>query len=115
MHHAMLMLAQQAAPAAPQQSQGLMIGYFILMIAVFYFLLIRPQQKREKERRAMIAAVKSGDRVVFAGGLIGSVTNIKDNVLTIKIADNVKIEATRFSISQVLNKGDEPAEQASRA
>ena len=116
MHHALLILAQQAAPAAaPQQSSGLMIGYFILMIGVFYFLLIRPQQRREKERRAMIAAVKSGDRVVFAVGLIGNVTNVKDNILTIKIADNVKIDATRFSISQVLNKGDEPAEPSARA
>lgn len=112
MHPVLPLIAQQTSA---QNSPIFMMGWFVLMIAVFYFLLIRPQQRREKERRALLEAVKSGDRVVFAGGLIGLVTNVKDKILTIKIADNVKVEATRYSVAQVLDKGDQPADSAPAA
>ncbi len=79
------------------------------MFAIFYFLLIRPQQRKEKDRRAMIDNIKSGDRIVFSGGMLGVVSNVKDKTFTVKIADNVKIEVVRDAVSQVLAKGDEPA------
>ena len=91
-----------------QQSPMFMVGWLVLMLFMFYFLMIRPQQRREKERRAMIDNVKSGDRVVFAGGLLGVVTNVKDKMFVVKIADNVKIEVARSAISQVLAKDDVP-------
>jgi preprotein translocase subunit YajC len=86
-----------------------------LMIAIFYVMLIRPQQRREKERRALIAAVKSGDRIVFGGGLLGSVTNVKDKTLTVKVADKVKIEITRGAVTQVLDKGEDPPQDEAAA
>jgi preprotein translocase subunit YajC len=82
-----------------------------LMVGIFYVMLIRPQQRREKERRAMIDSIKSGDRILFGGGIIGSVTNVKEKVLTVKIADRVKIEIARSSVSQVLEKGEMPADE----
>lgn len=95
-----------------QQSPLMMPVMLVMMLVMFYFLLIRPQQRREKERRAMIDAVKSGDRVVFGGGFLGVVTNVKDKILVVRIADNVKAEVLRGSISQVLTKGEDPSEQA---
>ena len=108
------MILAMAGPAGagpggqPQQSPVFMIGWLVLMMAVFYFILIRPQQRREKERRALIAAVKTGDHIVFSGGLMGVVANVKDKTLVVKIADNVKIEVARYAVSQVLEKGAEP-------
>ena len=97
---------------ADQQSPLMMPMMLVLMLVMFYFLLIRPQQRREKERHGMLDAVKSGDRVVFGGGFLGVVTNVKDKTLVVRIADNVKVEVVRGAVSQVLDKGEDPSEQA---
>lgn len=90
------------------QSPLFMFGWIAIMIALFYFMMIRPQQKRAKERQALLNSVKSGDKVVFSGGMLGVVTNVKDKSVMVKIADNVKVEVLRGAISQVVAKGDEP-------
>ena len=110
-----LNLAMMAPPAGEgqggaQQSSLFMFVWLGLMIVLFYFMLIRPQKRREKERQALLAAVKTGDRVLFAGGLLGTVANVKDKTLVIKIADGVKVEVLRGAVSQVMAKGEEPAE-----
>ncbi len=102
-----------AAPAEGQEAQQspvFIFGWLAIMIVIFYFILIRPQQRKEKERQALLSQVKSGDRVLFGGGIIGTVTNVKDNVFTIKIADKVKVDVTRGAVTQVLNKGEMEAE-----
>jgi preprotein translocase subunit YajC len=99
------------ADGAPQQSPIFMFGWIAIMIAVFYFLMIRPQQKRAKERQKLLDAVKSGDRVVFSGGILGVVTNVKDKTLMIKVADNVKLEVSRAAVTQVLDKGETPEQE----
>ena len=82
----------------------------VLMAAIFYFLLIRPQQQRMKAHRAMIEAVKRGDTVVTAGGLIGKVTKVKDNgEVMVEIADNVQVSVVRSTLSEVRAKGTEAA------
>lgn len=78
----------------------------VLIIGVMYFMMIRPQQRKEKERRQMIDSLKSGAKVIFGGGLVGTVTNVKETTFVIKVADNVKVEALRASVSRVLEKGD---------
>jgi len=83
-----------------------MLVPMLLIFGIFYFMLIRPQQRREKERKAMIDNIKSGDRILFAGGLLGTVTNIKEATFIVKIADNVKIEIARGAVSRVLQKDD---------
>ncbi len=107
-------LAMMGGPDQEPQSPLYMLVWLGLMIAVFYVVLIRPQQRREKERRAMIERARTGDRIVFGGGLLGVVSNVKDRTLIVKIADNVKVEVVKQSVSQVLEKGAEPAEEASR-
>ncbi|MFH0880030.1 MAG: preprotein translocase subunit YajC [Lentisphaerota bacterium] len=91
-----------------QQSPMFMFGWLAIMIVLFYFMLIRPQQRKEKDRKAMMASIKTGDHVVFGGGLLGIIANVKDKTYIIKVADNVKVEVTRSAVTQVLEKGDQP-------
>ena len=77
----------------------------ILIFVVFYFLLIRPQQKKMKEHKAMLGAVRRGDKVVTGGGIIGTITKVIDeNEVTVEIADGVKVRVQRGLISSVLSK-----------
>jgi preprotein translocase subunit YajC len=76
---------------------------WLAIIVVFYFLLIRPQAKRQKQQQEMLKAIERGDKVVTAGGIHGSVVGIRDeNILIVKIADNVKVEIERNSIARVV-------------
>lgn len=84
----------------------------VLLIVLFYFMLIRPQRRQQKEHQAKLAALKSGDEVIAAGGIYGLVTNINDRVVTLKIADGVKIRVDKNSVLSVLKASDEPAEAA---
>ena len=81
----------------------------ILIFVVFYFLLIRPQQKKMKEHKAMVEAVRRGDRVVTSGGIVGTVTRISgDDELQVEIAEGVRVRVIRSTITTVLGK-PEPA------
>ena len=96
----------QAAGAA-QGADGLIqfLLPIVLIFIVFYFLLIRPQQKKAKEHRDMVEAVKRGDQVVTAGGIIGKVTKVGDEGrVTVEIAPTVKVEVLRSTITDVLSK-----------
>ena len=98
--------AAQATSVASGQSSALMqIPFLILMFVVFYFLLIRPQTKRAKEHRAMVAALEVGAEVVTNGGVLGKVTQIGEQYLTVEIADGVNVKVQRGSVAQVLPKG----------
>jgi preprotein translocase subunit YajC len=77
----------------------------ILIFVIFYFLLIRPQQKRQKEHQNMLDRISKGDRVVTSGGLYGTVVGVKENVVVLKIADEVKAEFAKSSISGIITKG----------
>ena len=75
---------------------------FGLVFVVFYFLIIRPQSKKQKETKRMLAALKKGDRVVTAGGIRGTVTSLRDDVVVLKVDTNTKIEFNRSAISSVV-------------
>jgi len=77
------------------------------MLVIFYFLLIRPQQKRQKETTRMLESLRKGDRIVTASGLYGTISGMKDNVVVVKIAENVKVEMLKSSISGLVEKGSE--------
>lgn len=82
----------------------------ILIFVVFYFLLLRPQQKKVKQHRAMVEALRRGDRVVTAGGLIGTVSKVStDAELQLEIAEGVRVRVLRHTIQDVLTRS-EPAE-----
>lgn len=74
----------------------------ILLFAIFYFLLIRPQQQRAKQHQAMVNAVRRGDNVVTAGGLVGRVAKVKDDgEILVEIADNVQVRVVKSTLSDV--------------
>ena len=72
------------------------------MFIILYYVMIRPQSKRQKEQQRLIAALKTGDRVVTAAGIHGMITNVKDTTVTVKVADNVKIEMEKSAVTNVL-------------
>jgi preprotein translocase subunit YajC len=81
----------------------------ILIFVIMYFLLIRPQQKKVKEHQAMIAALRRGDEVVTAGGLIGKITKVKDDAeVEVELVSGMKVRVVRGTIAQVRSK-TEPA------
>lgn len=79
----------------------------VLIFVVFYYLLIRPQQKKVKEHKAMVDALRRGDTVVTAGGLIGKVAKVMDdNTVDIDIAKDVRVRVVRSTLSEVRSKGE---------
>lgn len=81
----------------------------VLVFVIFWFLLIRPQQKRMKEHQAQIAAVKKGDRVVTGGGLIGKVIKVGDTEVEIELAQGIRVQAIKSTLSQVVDPTAKPA------
>ena len=99
----------QTAPAAAaggdMQSSLMSMLPLVLMFVVLYFVMIRPQMKKQKEHRTMIEALAKGDEIVTAGGLLGKVSKLGDNYLTLEIATGVEIQVQRSAVVQVLPKG----------
>jgi preprotein translocase subunit YajC len=96
--------AQTAAPA--QQGMdwvGLMP--LLLLFVLLYFLMIRPQMKRAKEHKAMTEALQKGDEVITGGGILGRITKIGGNYLTLEVAENVEIQVQKGAIQTLLPKG----------
>ena len=103
--------AQAAAPvaAAPSQTDQMLHMFAILAITIgiFYFMIIRPQQKKQKETEAMLQAISKGDRVLTTGGVFGTVVGKKsEEVVVLKVADDVKMEFSKQSIVRVLERGE---------
>ncbi len=95
----------------PKAQMMQMIGMFVILGVMFYFLLIRPQSKQRKEQENMLNNVKTGDQILTSGGIYGIVTNVKEKTLTVKIADNVKVEIAKSALTSVIKKADEPNEE----
>jgi preprotein translocase subunit YajC len=77
----------------------------VFIFVVFYFLLIRPQQKRQKEHREMVQALKAGEEVTTAGGLLGKITEVKDSFVKIEVAPGVVLTVQKHTVSAVMPKG----------
>ena len=93
-------------------NQSALIQFFplVLIFVVFYFLLIRPQQRKAKDHKAMLDALRRGDRVVTGGGIIGTVARVENpEEVTVDIADGVRVRVLRSTISSVLAKPDPAA------
>ncbi len=78
---------------------------FLLIFVVMYFLMIRPQMKRQKEARAMLDALAKGDEVATAGGLLGKISVLGDQYLSLEIGDGIEVKVQRSAVVQVLPKG----------
>jgi preprotein translocase subunit YajC len=100
--------AQAAAPAAPSAGEQMlhMVTILAITVGIFYFMIIRPQQKRAKETAQMLASVRKGDRVLTSGGIYGTVIGVKDDVVVLKVGDDVKIEFVKSAIVQVKERGE---------
>lgn len=103
------------AMAQPSQSgqQANPIAAFmplILIFIIFYFLLIRPQQKKQKEVKQMLSTIQKGDKIITTGGIHGIVANIKEDIVSVKIADDVKIDVSRSCIAVVKREKEESAQ-----
>ncbi len=79
----------------------------ILIFVIFYFLLIRPQKKAQDEHKKMLSQLKKNDEVTTAGGVYGTIVNVKDDTVTLRIDDNVKMEVLKSAISVVRRKASE--------
>jgi preprotein translocase subunit YajC len=103
-------LVGSLAQCAPQGGEGgggsPLSGLWMiaLIFVIFYFLLIRPQQKKQKQHQNMLESVKKGDKVVTSGGIYGTVVGVKDNVVVLRIADDVKVEFAKSAISNIVSK-----------
>ena len=103
-----MFISSAHAQATGAATPGMDIMTFLPMIAifvVFYFLLIRPQQKKAKEAKAMLDALQKGDEVVTAGGILGRISKIGDQYVTVEVANNTEVTVQRGAISQLLPKG----------
>ena len=78
---------------------------FVLMFAVLYLLILRPQMKKQKAQQQMVDELEKGNRIVTSGGIHGTIDNIKDDIIVLKIAENVKIEVSRAAVQR--NKNSE--------
>lgn len=95
----------QTAAAGGAESSLLSLLPLVLMFVVLYFIMIRPQMKRQKEHKAMIEALAKGDEVVVAGGVIGRVTKLGDNIVHVEVSSGVELQVQRPSVLQVLPRG----------
>lgn len=104
--------AQAAAGSGDASGMLVQLAPLALIFVVFYFFLIRPQQQKAKQQRSMLDAIRRGDRVVTAGGMIGTVAKVVSNEeVLVDLAENVRVRVVRSTIAQVLAK-TEPAKEA---
>jgi preprotein translocase subunit YajC len=81
------------------------IGFLIVLFALFYFLAIRPQRKRQKEHTDMISALKKGDEVAMSSGMLGRVTALDENYLTLGVSGGLELKFQRLNVNAILPKG----------
>ena len=107
-----LAYAMGQAPAGKATGGGGDWGFIIMMVmifGIFYFLMIRPQQKKQKELQAMLNNLAYGDTVMTTGGIHGKITGLADAVITLEIADKVRIKVARSAIGAVIQKSGSAA------
>ena len=115
--HLNLLLAQATGATTPTAAPGappswMQFAPMVLLVVVFYFILIRPQQKRAKELAKLVSSIKSGDKVVTASGIIGTVISVKDTTVSLRSAD-AKMEVTKASVTQIVESSSSTENKAS--
>jgi preprotein translocase subunit YajC len=107
--------AQGINGGSPGSTSGTLLSLipFVLIFVIFYFLVILPQQKRTKKQKALLEALKKGDKVVTASGIWGTLTNLGKETVTLQIADNTKIRIQRDQIARLRGGDDEDKDKDS--
>ena len=101
--------AYAATGAASSGGSFLVLIPYLLLIPVFYFLVLRPQQQKAKAHRATLEAVKKGDSVVTAGGVVGKVTKVEERFVEVEIAPTVKVRVVKSMLAEITPFGTKPA------
>jgi preprotein translocase subunit YajC len=98
-----------ANPSGTEGGPSLLTSFIpiLLLFVIFYFLLIRPQQKKQKHHQELISNLRRGDKIVTNGGLYGTVVDVKDHILVLKIADDVKVELVKNAVATVIEKRED--------
>ena len=101
------MISNAYAQAAASGAESSLMSFLplLLMFAVLYFIMLRPQMKRQKEVKTMLSALATGDEVVTVGGLLGTLTKISEQYVSIQLADGVEVSMQKAAITAVLPKG----------
>jgi preprotein translocase subunit YajC len=94
----------QAAPGATGPGPLVTIFPFILIFVIMYFMVIRPQQRKVKQHQEMLAKLKKNDEVMTSGGIYGKIIDLKETVVTLEIAPNIRIRVHRPQISAVVSE-----------
>ncbi len=105
----MIEVAYAMGAQGGQDGGGLLVWLpWILIFVIFYLLLIRPQQKKQKQHRTLLDSLRKGDRVVTSSGMFGTIVGIneKENIVVLKVGENVKIEFLRTSVAGRVSKGE---------
>ena len=106
--HTLMMMAQAGGQQGGLAGMGGMLLPMVLVFGIFYFMMIRPQQRKEKERMKTISELRAGQRVMFGGGLIGTVTEVREHTFLVEVAPKVSIEIARAAVSRVLQTDEKP-------
>ena len=109
MMYMVTVLAQAAQQPQAGGGMGMLIP-MILVFGIFYFMMIRPQQRKEKERMKMISELRAGQRVMFAGGFVGTIAEVTQGTFKIEIAPKVIVEVARGAVSSVVTEAN-PADE----
>ncbi len=100
------LIAQEGDAGGDQAGGGtqsyMLIIYIVLFIGIFYFLLIRPGQKQRKQHEQLVSEVKKGDEIMTAGGLYGTVTQVKDDHVMVELAKKTEVKLSRNSIARIV-------------
>ncbi len=97
-----LVLASLAPPSGGGSGAVVQLLFFAAIFAIFYFLLIRPQQRQKADRQRMVDGLKRGDRVVTTSGIHGTVTALTEQTMTLRVADQVKLDFDRSAVGRVV-------------
>ena len=101
----------QGVPGVGGPGPMLTIFPFILIFAIMYFMVIRPQQKKQKDHQELLNKLKKNDEVMTSGGIYGKVTDLKDTVVTLEVAPNVRIRVARPQIANVITAEKAPTKE----
>ncbi|MFO1460383.1 MAG: preprotein translocase subunit YajC [Verrucomicrobiota bacterium] len=103
----LLALTPPAPNASPEDQKRAMLtqlGMIVFMVVIFWVLLIRPQQKKAKEQADLLKTLKSGDRVATTAGILGIITSVRDDAITLRSGDT-KLELQKSAVAQILERG----------
>lgn len=97
--------AAHAAAGGPSGPGSMDLLLLVGFVAIFYFLLWRPQAKRRKEHASLMSSLNKGDEVVTSGGILGEITRVDDDFISLRVADNIEFRVQKSSVGATLPKG----------